>query len=207
MVPVAFQFGSHLTSKMHNSFYLGSSEKYGQAIMILPVDKRDVGDIYIHPDIKETVSRIYQSLDVRFNIISRLPEADDQVSGSRTELDVSVNNREQSISITVTVIGEDFIERIREIKSSHNEKYWTIQLILPVDGKSALTAYEELAGEGFFFTGVRALCNKREQIYMQYTGDVFFCFEEFKLTEGFQALLEEVLRYYRARRTVHTEEI
>ena len=75
-------------------------------------------------------------------------------------------------------------------------KYWTIQLILPVDSEAALKAYEELVNERFFFTGVRALCSEKEQIFMQYTGDVYFNFDEFKLTDGFKSLLEDVLRYY-----------
>ncbi|MBQ7584029.1 MAG: hypothetical protein IJT24_05405, partial [Lachnospiraceae bacterium] len=140
------------------------------------------------------VEKIYRNLGVSFNIIS---EADDSgETRAETELGIRVNEREQSISIKIKTIGADLIQRIREVKASHSGKYWTIQLILPVDDKHALSAYEELVGEGFYFTGVRALCSGTEQIYMQYTGEVYFCFDEFKLTDGFRLLLKDVLVYY-----------
>ncbi len=199
MTPVAFNFGSHLTSKMHNSYNLGKSEKYGQAILIMPVGKRDAGEIYIHPEIESSVRRLYDKLGVNVNIISRAPEASDATVSDATSLSMSVNDREQSISIKVDVIGKDLMERIREVISSHSEKFWTIQLILPVNESAALTAYEDLKNEGFFYTGIRPLCSEKEQILMQYTGDVYFCFEEFSLTDDFQTLLGEVISLRRER--------
>ena len=84
---------------------------------------------------------------------------------------------------------------IRDLKASHEGKYWTIQLILPVDEECAIAAYEKLKTEGFFYTGVRALCTPREQIFMQYIGDVYFCYNDFKLIDGFKVLLEDVLKH------------
>ena len=195
MTAVAFNLGSHITSKMHNSYRLGASEKYAQAIMVLPVDKKDAGDIYVHPDIEGPVERLYSELKVAHNIISRVPEDETALPDRKTELKISVNEREQSITVRVDVIGCDLSDVIGQLKDSHNEKYWTIQLILPVDEGCAITAYEELAKEGFFFTGVRALCAPREQIFMQYIGDVYFCYDDFVLTDGFKALLEDVIRH------------
>lgn len=193
MVPVAFNFGSHLTSKMNNSFMLGSSEKYAQAILIMPVDKRDAGNIYIHSDIEETVGRLYRKLGVNYNIINK---ADAEYDEEFTDLTVSFNEREESISVLIKTIGRDLLRRLKEILSGHTGKYWTTQLILPVDRPCAISAYEELSKEGFFFTGIRALCSDTEQIYMQYTGEVYFNFEEYVLTDSFKELLDDVLLYY-----------
>lgn len=193
MRPVAFNFGSHITSKMHNSFRLGSSKKYGQAIMVLPVDKKDVGRVYIHPDIKDPVSRIYDDLSVGYVIEdAAMP---DKSAASESDLSVSINEREQSISITVRVIGADLCEKIRQIKSSHKGQLWTIQLILPTNVPEAIGAYSELVSEGFFFVGVRPLCADVEQIFMQYIGDVHLCFDDYVLTDGFKRLLEDVKKY------------
>ncbi|MBO4265747.1 MAG: hypothetical protein J5910_00990 [Lachnospiraceae bacterium] len=188
MTPVAFNLGSHLTSRMKNSFDLGSSEKYAQAILILPVAKKDLGDVYIHPSIADKAASLYGDLGVSYNIISSAPADEQTVSGS--VLTVSENQREQSISIKVKTIGSDLIEKVRDIMSSHSGKYWTIQLILPVSTGSAINAYEKLAGEGFYFMGVRAACSDTEQIFMQYTKDVYFNFDEFVLTDRFRKLLK-----------------
>ena len=193
MIPVGFNLGSHLTSKMQNSYSLGSSEKYAQAILILPVKKKEAGEIYIHSDIADTVRKLYEKLNTSVKIISNAPLDPDEQAPEKTILTISVNDREQSISIKIKSIGKDLIDRLREIKSHYSGKYWTIQLILPVDKSLALSAYEKLKDEDFFFTGIRPLCSEKEQIFMQYTGDVYFCFEEYRLTENFRSLLDEIL--------------
>ena len=191
MVPVAFNLGSHLTSAMHNSYTLGDSEKYAQAILILPVDKTDAGRVYIHGDIAKKAAAIYEDLGVAADIRTS-PEGTDEAEGTvagESSIAVSVNEREQSISITVKSIGADLPDRIREVKDSHSGKYWTIQLILPIDTPGAIRAYEDLCDEGFYFVGLRPLCSETEQIYLQYTGNVYFDFEDFRLTERFERLL------------------
>lgn len=193
MRAVAFNLGSHITAKMHNSFELGSSEKYAQAIMILPVDKTDIGCVYIHPSIKDVVTRIYNDLGVTYSM-ENAPE-DAEASCDDSEISVSVNEREQSISITVDVIGRDLIDRIMQVRSEHEGQLWTIQLILPVDEPASVHVYDRLCRGGFFFVGVRPLCAKREQIFMQYIGDVHFCFDDFKLIDGFRTLIKDVEKY------------
>ena len=188
MVPVAFNLGSHLTSRMHNSYKLGSSEKYAQAILILPVDKKDAGRIYIHPEISEKVKKIYLDLKVDFDIVTS-DEGHKDPAQTESRLDTSINEREQSISIKVFSIGSDLAEKVAQIQRSHSEKYWTIQLILPVDRPEAIAVCDELFAKGFYFTGVRALCSETEQIFLQYTGDVYFDFDDFRLTDRFESLL------------------
>ncbi len=195
MVPVAFNLGSHITSKMHNSYLLGNSEKYAQAILILPVAKKDTGTVYIHPDILSTAERIYSDLKVRFNIVSEASEEEKKPEGEASGLSIKVNEREQSVSIRAEHIGGDFLPEILRIKEKYSGKYWTLQLILPVDRPQALPAYEELVKEGFFFAGLRPLCSEREEIFMQYTGDVVFYFDEYRLTERFRTLLNDIRRY------------
>ncbi|MBO4373556.1 MAG: hypothetical protein J5829_00450 [Lachnospiraceae bacterium] len=191
MTPVAFNLGSHLTSKMHNSYRLGDSEKYAQAIMVLPVDKQDAGRVYIHPDIAQKASKLYSDLKVSVDIVTGPEENEHNKNGhlSESRFEVSVNEREQSISVYVGAIGDDLAKKVTEIRDQHPGKYWTIQLILPVDRPEAVGAYEALVREGFYFVGLRPLCSDTEQIFLQYTGDVFFDFDEFSLIKGFEELL------------------
>ncbi len=191
MKATAFNLGSHITSKMQNSFSLGSSDKYAQAIMILPVDKKDVGTVYINAKIADVAGRIYDDLAVAYNIDSTAAAANNV---SETVWDISVNEREQSITVTVDVIGADLIDVMRSIKEKYFGQLWTIQLILPIDRPCAVNAYDDLKREGFFFTGLRPLCAGHEQMIMQFIGSVRFCFDDFKLTDGFRSLLEDVKR-------------
>ncbi len=196
MVPVAFNLGSHITSKMHNSYMLGSSEKYAQAILVLPVAKKDAGTVFVHPDIKDTVCDLYSQLGATVDIVSRRPDTEDAFCDKDSSLNVKINEREQSICIRVDTIGNDLIDEVRKIMADHAEKLWTIQLILPVDDRSSLLAYELLVKEGFFFSGLRPLCCEHEQIFMNHTGDVKFCFDDFSLTDRFTKLLDQIKKYH-----------
>lgn len=199
MIPVAFNLGSHLTSAMSNSFYLGDSEKYAQAILIKPVDKKEVGNIFIHPDITDTVDMLYSRLGVKYDMICRVSGNDAKPDKELTALDIKVNDREQSVCIYTEDIGRDFYDAVSSVRSGYSGEHWTIQLILPVDKPVSIWAYETLRRDRFFFTGIRPLCSAREQIIMQQTGDVYFNFDDFVLTESFTELLEHVKGYYRER--------
>ena len=195
MIPVAFNLGSHLTSAMNNSFPLGDSEKYAQAILIKPVDKKIAGDIFIHPEIAKTTESIYDKLGVKYNIISSPEYIPADCDYDNTLYSVKENMREQCLYITIKRIGRDFTKVVSDLRSSHSEKFWTIQLILPVDSPYSIRAYEELKELGFFFAGARPLCSEKEQIFMQYTGDVYFNFHDFKLTEDFAGILRQIVSY------------
>lgn len=194
MVPSAFNLGSHITSKMHNSYLLGESEKYAQAILILPVGKKDAGTIYVSPEILDTVKRIYSEMKVTVDIVSDPSGTEKDDDSFSSKLRIKANEREQSVSIYTDLIGSDFIKEVRNIKKKYAGKLWTLQLILPVDSPRAIGLYEELKKEGFFFAGVRPLCSKKEEIFMQYTGGVRFVFDDFKLTERFHRLLNDIRR-------------
>ena len=191
MVPVAFNLGSHITSKMHNSYRLGDSDKYAQAILVLPVAKKDAGTIYIHPDIEDTVRSLYRKLGVKADIICTYQE-DDSTPQETCDIEVSVNEREQSVSLKASAVGDDLIKKVRDITSGYSKDLWTIQLIIPVDTAYSIPAYEALTKEGFFFAGIRPVCCDKEQIFMQHIGNVHFDFEDFVLTDGFRELLLDI---------------
>ncbi len=199
MIPVSFNLGSHLTSVMSNSYVLGKSEKYAQAILVKPVDKLDAGVVYAHRDVYMIVSRIYSDLGVRYSLVGATGEESPEAETGRTELSLKVNDREQSVMIYVKRIGRDVGEAVRKVMDAHRGGYWTIQLILPSDDPASVRAYETLTGLGFFFTGIRPLCCAHEQITMQYVGDVRFEFDDFRLTSEFRGLLDQILKFYEER--------
>ena len=145
------------------------------------------------------VNRIYSKLNVDYNIVTAPSVSTEDIRQSHTEYTTTVNEREQSIIIYIDPIGRDLIGCMSEIIESHRGKYWTMQLILPVDKADAISAYSELKKLGFFFVGARPLCSTREQIFMQYTGDVYFDFSDFKLTKQFTELLDIIMEFYEGR--------
>lgn len=190
MIPVAFNFGSYITAKMGNSFELGHSEKYAQAILVRPVNKQNAGRVYVTEGIKEMTSRLYSELGVQFEIdtTENAPELD------ASQINVKINEREQTLCIRVDEIGADLQTAVADILNQHKGGLWTSQLILPTSDKESVWAQNKLKKMGFFFVGLRPLCNEnKEQLFMQYIGDVKFYPEEFVLTDGFKQLLNDIL--------------
>ena len=84
-------------------------------------------------------------------------------------------------------------KKVDEIKKQYHGELWTYQLMLPTSDKESVWAQRQLWKKGFFFSGLRPLCNKKEQLFMQYIGDVKFYFDEFVLTDNFRLLVDRIL--------------
>ena len=190
MIPVAFNFGSYITAQMGNSFDLGHSEKYAQAILVLPVKKQAAGKIFIDENIENVVSSLYQKLGVNYEIETTCTTPKEENS----KIDVKVNDREQTICIRVNSIGQDLKTVVEDILKKHKGELWTTQLILSTSDVESVWAQKELKKLGFFFSGLRPLCNEKEQLYMQFIGRVKFYPEEFVLTDSFRHLMNEILK-------------
>ncbi|WP_155951002.1 GNAT family N-acetyltransferase [Pseudobutyrivibrio sp. MD2005] len=189
MVPVAVNFGSYITAKMNNSYALGNSEKYAQAILVLPLKKKNAGKIYISEHEKDLVTYLYKKLNVDFEIDTTINEPTEVAS----EISVKVTEREQSLCIRVNKIGLDLKSVIEELQKKYAGELWTMQLILPTSDRESIWAQAKLKELGFYFTGLKPLCNEKEQIFMQYIGNVKFYPEEFVFTDDFRYLMDEIL--------------
>jgi len=190
MIPVAFNFGSYITANMDNSFELGHSEKYAQAILVKPIKKQNAGKIYIDEQIKRIVSSLYKKLNVGFEIDT----TENKPEEKKTQFTIKLNEREQMICVRVNNIGLDLKEVISDVINSHKGELWTTQVILPTSDVQSVWAQKQVREIGFFFSGLRPLCNEKEQLYMQYIGDVKFYFDELVLTDSFRELLDELLK-------------
>ncbi len=189
MVPVGFNFGSYITALMNNSFQLGKSEKYIQAILVLPVQKRDAKTIYVDSKTKSLAEYVYGNLKVDYKISTEEKKPQQKESVIKEK----INQREQELFIRVEEIGEDLVIRVKDLMKSYQGDLWTVQIILLCDCRESIWAQQELKKEGFFVAGFRPLCNKREQIYLQHIGDVKFCIEELDLTDGFRDLINRIV--------------
>ncbi len=197
MTPVAFNFGSHLTSGMHNSFKLGRSEKYAQAILAFPMKKMNVEKLYVLPEYEKVIKELYGyfglEVELQSGTESFIKSQEAILNNEKTTYTIIENNREKSIVFAVKKIGNDIEKIVKKVIDEHKERMWTIQLKLPVGSLVAIEACKRLKDLGFYFVGIRPFVKGGEHIYMQYTSDVKFYTEEFVLTDRFAYLLSEIL--------------
>ncbi len=198
MIPTGFRLGSFLAEKMHNSYPKGRCPKYSEGIMILPVEKKDAGTVYLPGELHEDVKMIYRQLGMQV-------ELSDKKTGFSSEtalLDIVTDEIQRTVLIQVMKPGEDLAERVHELLLAHPESYWTYQVTIPSNDGTAVTAYERLIGLGFFFTGIKAACGEQEQFYMQWCGELELYMEDYALTDAFVAMQRRIGAYYNRRKHV-----
>lgn len=192
MQPTGFRLGSFMTSRMQNSYPKGRCPKHSEGIMILPVEKRAAGTVYVPKELTDTVRDCYDRLQMSFELCN--DKAD--YKNAQCELSEVTDELQRTVLISVHAYGADLAEQVQRLMQQHTEPYWTYQITLSASDGQLLTAYEQLKQLGFFFTGVKAACGDTEQIYMQWCGDLELYMEDYVLTEEFARMRERIRNLY-----------
>ncbi len=217
MRPVGFEIASFLTSSMINSYNMADIKKYSAGTLVLPVEKRKAGTVYLHREIAGYCEERYKELGAEYDIRSS-PFADpgpdmepDSSAGAAPDINkgsahallevIRTNEVNRYVVINVRRYGDDMLRRIKdEMKETedfiHNPRLYTYLAVLPVSGPYAFKAYEELRSIGFFFAGLQALCGTEEKIFMYWVGDLELKMEDYVVTEGFSRVREGINRFY-----------
>ncbi|MDD7641550.1 MAG: hypothetical protein PUK75_03550 [bacterium] len=198
MIPTGFRLGSFLAEKMHNSYPKGRCPKHSEGIMILPVEKKDAGTVYLPPELHNDARAIYQGLGMQVELLDKKKA----FSVKTTKLDIVTDELQRTVLIQLKKAGEDLAEQVQSVISDHAEPYWTYQITIPSNDGTAVTAYELLTGLGFFFTGIKAACGEQEHFYMQWCGELELYMEDYVLTDAFAALRARISAYYDRRKHV-----
>lgn len=196
MRATGFRLGRFLTERMHNSYERGRCPKYSEGIMILPLEKREAGTVYVPGELRGIVSDCYDRLGMGYALCHEgapLPL-------SPAKLSVSTDELQRMVLIRLERYGADLANRVQESLAGRGQGGWTCQIKLPACDGCAVTAYEQLREIGFFFTGVQAACSDREWIYMQWCGDMELYLEDYALTEEFCLLRDEIQWFYDRRK-------
>lgn len=198
MVPTGFRLGSFLAEKMHNSYPKGNCPKHSEGIMILPVQKKQAGKVYLPAQLHAYAKNIYDCLGMSYE----LSDQKESFSQAHAKLSVVTDELQRTVLIQLLQLGDDLTDQIGKLMNSHTQPLWTYQITISSDCPAALTAYDQLADMGFFFTGIKAACGTKEQFYMQWCGDMKLHMEEYMLTGAFDLLRVQIQAFYDRRKCV-----
>lgn len=196
MRATGFRLGRFLTERMQNSYERGRCPKYSEGIMILPLEKREAGTVYVPKELYGFVSDCYDRLDMSY----ALCHEGAPLPSSPAQLLISTDELQRMVLIRLERYGADVVEQVRASLADRDRNGWTCQIKLPVCDGCAVTVYERLREIGFFFAGVQAACSDREWIYMQWCGDMELYLEDYALTEEFCLLRDAIKRFYDRRK-------
>ena len=96
------------------------------------------------------------------------------------QLQIRTDSLQRTAVVRVLSSGRRIADRMQElIDSFGGEPGWTIQIAISTSSPLVFYEYNQLRRLAFFFTGLKPLCGKEEQIYMQWLGDVHLYMEDY----------------------------
>lgn len=181
-----------------HSYPNGRNRKHSQGIQIRAADRRDAGTVYVPWEHRDFCRKIYASLGVRYhiakegessqngnNVNGRMPEA--------SEVEYRQDSVQSSLEIRIQRVGSDLSQQMAALlRRFPLRSKQTANVFLNISDCHALWAYRTLEKSGFFFTGLKPLCSEREYMVLHHPGEVEMYFEDYRLSEEFKILLENM---------------
>ncbi len=180
-------------TRITHSYKRDRNRKHSQGIQIRAVQKRNAGKVYLPAELQEFGRSIYETLGVTYSLAvmeeGKLPE--------NSKLFYRQDNLQSSLEVDIYRIGADLPERLATL----HEKFpmrgmQTANVFLSISDENAVWAYKKLTEMGYFFTGLKPLCSKRELMVLHQPGEVAIFFEDYVLSEEFEKLAEYITQFY-----------
>lgn len=183
-----------------HSYSNGNNIKHSQGIQIRAVGRQDAGSLYIPEEHQEFAENIYKNLGVKFSMEKAGMDTGNNLPPVSLMYFMQ-NELQESLEISIYLIGSDLAGRIEALHKKYPLKgKQTSNIFLNCSDKNAVWAYNELKGLGYFFTGLKPLCSKREYMVLHNAGEVEIYFEDYVVSEEFRELLDYVGKSYESRR-------
>ena len=193
----------HITHSYHN----GKNTKHSQGIQIRAVGKQDAGTLYLPREHQTFCSNIYNELGVKFHIEQDKDEKEYKLQPESADnkhvlppvslLSFWQNELQRSLEVNIRLVGEDLPLRIADLHTKYLLRgRQIINIFLNCNDKNAVWAYRVLEEEGYFFTGLKPLCSKREYMVLHNPGKIEIFFEDYVVSEEFNGLLRYVSKVY-----------
>lgn len=219
-------------AEMVHSLKKGKNRKKSLGLQLLPIGKRNAGTLYVPPEHRKFIAKIYKNLSMEFRIVPgsmRMPEnvpggmrmPEDMPDGIRISENVSASMRisenmpgvsqmscheephQKSLEIRIWHCGMDLPGRMAKIHAGYpQEGMWTVNVFLNMKERCSAWAYGKLRELHYFFTGVCSLGNAGEYMILHYAGGVECFLEEFAAGPEFSEILQYVRKQYE-RRNAH----
>ena len=211
-----YRLGMHATGFILNvfdieqiapSYHNGKNTKHSQGIQIRAAGKQDAGMLYLPEEHQAFGIKIYNGLGVKFNMEQKNEDNEDGLQPESVDIEYALppvslihfrqNELQQSLEISIYLVGEDLAMRIEELHKKYPLKdRQTAGIFLNCNDKNAVWAYRLLEKKGYFFTGLKPLCSKKEYMVLHNPGEVEIYFEDYVVSEEFETLLNYIAKAY-----------
>lgn len=167
---------------------LAEKGKMSQVVMCRRGSVKDVGILYCPAEHAGEVCRIYQQLGAVCQI-----DTNGGLPCQRSVMWWRNEDIHHSCILTIHQAGKDFPDILRH--GMEQIKCWkdaTVLCYLNLKDPAAISAYEQLWQEGFFYTGLKPLQAREEYMLLAYTGRQIIRYGDIHLHQNGEALLSYI---------------
>lgn len=204
-----YRQGLRATGFILNVFHMGRishsypkdrNKKHSQGIQIMAVGKKNAGTLYLPPEHMEFCRKIYDALGVAYRVADVGKRTADSMEAEKTaglpadtDIQWKQDDVQCSLEIRIHKAGRDLPKQIRKLHNRYPlTGMQTANVFLNINDKNAVWAYRTLEKEGYFFTGLKPLCNDKEYMVLHNAGEVEIFWEDYVVTEEFKELVNYV---------------
>jgi len=178
----------YLTSDLKNTFSNEPNQRLSVGVGVKPFCKSEIHSLYIPNEVKESVLKIYEKLDVEV----KLNKSDNKLS-EKSWITAQSNHRMKIGKIIIDEIGEDIEKQIKmAIIDLKREKCEVIFMYINLFDKGAPKCYEASKQNGFFFTGCMPMSIKGDYLTMELFIDSVMDYDKLVIAPNFKDLYETV---------------
>ncbi len=177
---------------LHHSYDNGRNTKMPLGIQVKAMCGQNAGRLYLPDRHKAFCRERFEELGAAYEIMdSAAQDCGEMPANSR--LSYHYDRKHQYLEIHILTIGADFDRQLGQLLWTYPLRgEHTANVFLNSNDRYAVSVYEKLAKKGFFFTGIKPLCDDNAYLIMHHAGGVLFHLEDLKLNVEFQKIAEYI---------------
>lgn len=198
-----------------HSYDNGRNRKHSQGVQVCAVGKTNAGALYLPVRHRDFCERIYRCFGVKYQLAEPAENMAEMSGGQKrkrgenalgaipgyTDMTYKNDVLQASLEIRIHSVGQDLPDRMKELHCEFPLKgKQTSGIFLNCNDPGAVWACGILEEMGYFFTGLKPLCSRREYMILHHPGEVEIYFGDYQATEEFRQLIQYIEKEYQARR-------
>lgn len=179
---------------LHHSYDNGRNVKMPLGIQVKVKRGQTAGRLYLPKRHRDFCRERCKALGISYELAQGEPgtvkHADMPVKSS---ISYQYNGVHQYLEISIHAIGADLSGQLKRLFYAYPlTKAATATVFLNANDRHAVSVYERLLAQGFFFTGIKPLCPENVYLIMHYANGTAFYLEDLKLNTEFRNIAEYI---------------
>ena len=177
---------------LHHSYDNGRNKKMPLGIQVKAARGQTAGQLYLRERHRSFCMERCKELGVAYEI-AKSPLGTDRDMPVKSRISYQYDRTHRYLEISIHTIGADIYRQLERLLCAYPQTgKTTATIFVNSNDQYAVSVYERLAGQGFFFMGIKPLCPENVYLIMHHAGETAFYLEDLKLNTEFKKIAEYI---------------